>query len=84
MTTPTQTADPEAVVRALAARARTAGQDLALATRATKDAALAAGLPAVIDWVAGLRQRPSYQTAAPAFDDRMWGPLKPVPETENL
>lgn len=38
------------------------------------------GLPAVIDWVAALRERPSYQTAAPAFEDRMWGPLKPVPQ----
>jgi len=49
VTTPTETADPEAVVRALAARARTAGQDLALATRATKDAALAAMAEALID-----------------------------------
>jgi glutathione S-transferase len=42
------------------------------------------GLPAVIDWVAALRQRPSYQTAAPAFEDRMWGPLKPVPRTTEI
>lgn len=45
---------------------------------------LFAGLPAVIDWVAALRRRPSYQTAAPAFEDRMWGPLKPVPETTDI
>ncbi|MDE0777929.1 MAG: gamma-glutamyl-phosphate reductase, partial [Nocardioides sp.] len=48
MTTQTETVDPEAVVRALAARARTAGQDLALATRATKDAALAAMAEALL------------------------------------
>lgn len=37
-------------------------------------------LSAVTDWVAALRERPSYGVAAPAFEDRMWGPLKPVPE----
>lgn len=37
------------------------------------------GLPAVVDWVEKIRQRPSYQTAAPVIEDRMWGPLKPVP-----
>ncbi|CAN0596955.1 unnamed protein product, partial [Laminaria digitata] len=37
------------------------------------------GLPAVTAWADRIRQRPSYLAAAPAFDDRMWGPLKPVP-----
>ena len=40
------------------------------------------GLPAVTGWVAAVRARPSYRIAAPAFEDRMWGPLKPVPDAE--
>jgi len=37
------------------------------------------GLEKLTEWVAAVKQRPSYAAAAPAFEDRMWGPLKPVP-----
>lgn len=40
-------------------------------------------LPAVTEWFALLRKRPSYAIAAPAFEDRIWGPLKPVPDAEQ-
>ena len=36
------------------------------------------GRAAVDDWVARVKARPSYQAAAPPFEDRMWGPKKPV------
>ncbi len=38
------------------------------------------GLPAVEAWVARVRERPSFGAAAPSFEDRMYGPKKPVPE----
>lgn len=38
------------------------------------------GLPAVEAWAAQVRERPSFAAAAPDFEDRMYGPKKPVPE----
>ena len=43
---------------------------------------LFAGLRRVEEWVAKLKARPSYKTAEHPFEDRMWGPLKPVPAEE--
>jgi glutathione S-transferase len=37
------------------------------------------GLEKLTEWVAAVKQRSFYAAAAPAFEDRMWGPLKPVP-----
>ena len=42
-----------------------------------------AGLPAVQGWVSAINARPSYQASVPAFEDRMWGPKKPVPGTAS-
>jgi glutathione S-transferase len=36
------------------------------------------GLPRVARWYARVKERPSFRKAAPSFDDRMWGPKKPV------
>jgi hypothetical protein len=38
------------------------------------------GLEAMTAWIAAVQQGPSYEAAAPAFEDRMWGPKKPIPE----
>jgi glutathione S-transferase len=38
------------------------------------------GLPQVESWVERLKARPSYSIAAHEHEDRMWGPLKPVPD----
>lgn len=37
------------------------------------------GLENLTEWVTALKQRASYVSAVPALEDRMWGPLKPVP-----
>ena len=42
-------------------------------------ARLWADLPAVGAWYARVKKRPAFQQAAPPFDYRMWGPLKPAP-----
>jgi glutathione S-transferase len=36
------------------------------------------GLPRVEAWYARVKMRPSFKAAAPSFEDRMWGPKKPV------
>lgn len=36
------------------------------------------GLPAVEQWFASVKKRPSFIKASPAFEDRMWGPRKPA------
>ena len=40
------------------------------------------GLLRVEAWVSALKSRPSYGAAVHEPDDRMWGPLKPVPAKE--
>ena len=35
-------------------------------------------LPRVTDWYERVKQRPSFLEAAPSFENRMWGPKKPV------
>lgn len=35
-------------------------------------------LPAVARWFADVKNRPSFIKAAPSFEDRMWGPKKPI------
>ena len=42
-------------------------------------ARLWADLPAVGGWYERMKARPAFAGAAPPFDYRMWGPLKPVP-----
>jgi glutathione S-transferase len=36
------------------------------------------GLPKVSAWYARIKERPSFKKAAPTYEDRMWGPKKPV------
>lgn len=43
-----------------------------------------AELPGVTAWYALVKQRPSFMAAAPHFDDRMWGPKKPIPAEAGL
>lgn len=42
------------------------------------------GLPSVEGWYERIKQRPSFQAAAPAFENRLWGPRKPVPAEPAL
>lgn len=37
------------------------------------------GLPNVGGWYSRVKSRPSFEKAAPPFEDRMWGPKKPIP-----
>ena len=42
-------------------------------------ARLWADLPTVGAWYERMKERPAFQQAAPPFEYRMWGPLKPAP-----
>ena len=42
-------------------------------------ARLWADLPSVGAWYERMKERPAFQQAAPPFEYRMWGPLKPAP-----
>jgi glutathione S-transferase len=38
--------------------------------------------PRVADWFERIKARPAFYEAAPSFEYRMWGPKKPIPESQ--